>query len=198
MTPSRTLFLAILLISSNVETLPAQGLLLGGGLNAGTIPRALEPLCGSVRRLRGVGATARAGIAGKHLAADATLDFVARVGVRDVAGCVARSGMHVDSSFAPAGNSASSLGVTGWVLLNPALRAGGEIGWVLGRSSWFIGPVVGAQTGNMRLEVAARRHIVTFDEVTRQYGSGTTHEISRRSASESSWGAVARLLLLRL
>jgi hypothetical protein len=198
MTRSLTLLVAILLASTNGEALPAQELVLSGGLNVGTIPRALEPLCGSARRLRGIGVAARAGVAASRLQVDATLDYVSRLGVRDVAGCVPRSGMSVDSSFAPAGNSAASLGITGWVPLNRAFRTGVEIGWVLGRSSWFIAPVLGAQMRNVRIEVAARRHVVTFDEITRDYGSGTTREISRRSASERSWGAIARILLLRL
>jgi pimeloyl-ACP methyl ester carboxylesterase len=128
-TRSSTLLLAILLISINGETLPAQRMELGGGLNVGTIPRALEPLCGSVRRLRGIGVAARAGAATSRLQVDATLDYVSRVGVRDVAGCIARSGMSVDSSFAPAGNSAASLGITGWVPLNRAFRDLEDTDW---------------------------------------------------------------------
>jgi hypothetical protein len=196
MTRSMTLLLAILLVSTGGKALPAQALVLGGGLNAGTIPRALEPLCGSARRLRGIGVAARAGVAASRFQVDATLDYVSRVGVRDIAGCVPRSGMSVDSSFAPAGNSAETLGVTGSIPLNRALRTGVEIGWVHGRSSWFVGPVLAAQIRNIRIEVAARRHVVTYDEITREYGSGTTREISRRSLSERSWGAMGRMLLL--
>ena len=195
---SQTLLMTILLVFANGELLPAQGLILGGGLNVGTIPRALEPLCGAARRLRGIGVAARAGVATSRLQVDAKLDYVSRVGVRDAAECVPRSGMFVDSSFAPAGNSAESLGMTGWVSVNRGFQTGVEIGWVLGRSSWFIGPVIGAQARSVRIEVAARRHVTTFDEITRDYGSGTTREIARRSVSERSWGAIVRMLLLRL
>jgi len=198
MTRSSTLLFAFLLISANRETLSAQNVVLGGGLSVGTIPRALEPLCGSARRLRGVGVSARAGVAASRFQVDATLDYIGRVGVRDVAECVPRSGTSVDSSFASAGNSAASLGITGWVPINRAIRTGVEIGVVLCHSSWFIAPVLGVQTGRVRVEVAARRHVVSFDEITRDYGSGTTREISRRSASEGSWGGMARILLLRL
>ena len=93
-------------------------------------------------------------------------------------------------------NSAWSLGITGWVPLIGVFRTGLEIGWVLGHPSWFVGPVLGAQVRNVRVEVAARSHVVTFDEITREYGSGTTRELSRRPDSERSWGAIARVLLL--
>lgn len=195
--PRTLTLIVILLISANAEMLPSQTLVLGGGLNAGTIPRALEPLCGSARRLRGIGVVARAGVAASRFQVDATLDYVTRL-ARDAAECIARSGMSVDSSFARATNSAASVGLTGWVSLNRMFRTGLETGWVVDRSSWFIGPVIGAQARNVRIEIAARRHVVTFDEVTREYGSGTTRELARRSDSERSWGAMARLLLLRL
>src|SRR5215207_6712917 len=75
MTRSLIPLMTILLVFANGELLPAQGLILGGGLNVGTIPRALEPLCGAARRLRGIGVAARAGVATSRLQVDAKLDY---------------------------------------------------------------------------------------------------------------------------
>lgn len=186
-----------LLLFTSANLLRAQSLVLGAGLNVGTIPRALEPLCASARRLRGVGATARAGVGIGQLQIAATLDYVNRLGARDAADCVAPVGIRTDSSFADAGNSAASLGVTAWIALVQGIGAGAEVGSVIGHSSWFVGPAVGAQVGHVRVEVAAHWHAVSFDAITRDYGSGTTHEISRKSESQRSWGGVARVLLVR-
>jgi len=185
-----------LLMLGAVTTLNAQRLLLGGGVAAGTIPRALEPLCASARRLNGVGLTARVGLDAGSFQAVASLDYVSRLGVRDAADCVARSGIWVDSAFASAGNSATSLGVSGSIPLNRVLRIGAEAGHVLKHSSWFIGPALGVQVSRIRLEVSARRHFTSYDQITRDYQLGNVLELSRESRTEGSWGAAARLLLL--
>ena len=195
---NRTLTFAVLILVmfTVAEALPAQSVVLGGGINVGTVPRALEPLCGSARRLKGVGLTGRAGLDASRFRVAATVDYVGRIGVRDAAGCVARSGIAVDSAFAQAENSALNVNVGVSVLVGPVFRVGAEIGRVLDHSSWFAGPTVGVQYRKLQLELAARRHIIEFDEITREYASGTTRELSRRPGSEISWGAVTRVLLI--
>jgi hypothetical protein len=194
MTRSLT-FLSLVLLLTVVEKLPGQGFVAEGGVNAGTIPRALEPLCGSVRRLRGVGLTARGGFAGDVFRGGATLDHVARIGVRDAADCVAHFGRSVDSSFASATNSATSLSIAGSGSFK-GVFLGAEAGWVLGHSSWFVGPTLGAQLSRFRLEGTIRRHVTSFDEITRDYATQSVREISRTSRSERSWGGVARLMVI--
>jgi hypothetical protein len=80
--------------------------------------------------------------------------------------------------------------------LGSALRLGAETGRVLDHSSWFVGPAVGARYRNFRFEVTVRRHVTTFDEVTREFDPSTVREISRTSRSEHSWGAAVRFLLM--
>ena len=188
-------FFPLVLLLTFVEELPAQRPFLEGGVATGNVPRALHPLCASARRLRGVGLSARGGLDGGGFRVGATVDFVGRFGVGEAAGCVPRSGISVDSSFAPAGNSATSLGVSGSVPIFEVLELGAETGWVLGHSSWFIGPTIGARFWRIRTEVAARRHVTRYDEVTRDFGMGSVRELSRASRSERSWGAVARVLV---
>ena len=174
----------------------AQRVFLGGGIDVGSVPRALEPLCRYARRLKGVGLTGRAGFDAGPVRLGATIDHIARIGVRDMAGCVPNSGIVVDSVFEPADNSSTSLGISALVPIASVLRIGAETGRVLDTEAWYVGPVVGAQYRWLLLEVAARRHSTPFDEVTRNYASGNTREVSRRSRSEGSWGVVTRLLLL--
>ena len=193
-----TFVAAFLLGFVAVETLHAQRLLLGAGAAAGTVPRALAPLCGSARRLNGVGVTARAGFDARSFRVFSSLDYVGRFGVTDAADCIARSGVWVDSTFAPAGNSATSLSIGGSIPLYNVVHIGAEIGRVLDHSSWFIGPAVGIQVRRVRIETAVRRHSASFEEITRENETGSVREISRKSRSESSWGAIARLLLLNL
>lgn len=195
MTRSLTSVLVALVLSM-ASRLPGQGLFLEGGVNVGTAPRALEPLCGSARRLRGVGVTARGGMAAGAFRVGAALDYISRVGVRDAADCVPRIGTSVDSSFAPAGNSAATLSLGGSVAINRLLRVGAEGGWVVGHSSWYVGPTLGVQFRRARLEVAPRWHVTAFDDITREYGSSGVRETSRTSRFERSWGAVGRLLLI--
>lgn len=165
------------------------------GVTVGSVPRALQPLCSGARTLRGVGLAAKAGISTRRFALGATVDYFNRLGVHDVAGCVPRSGVAVDSSYAPAGTSASLLAVTATMHVGPVLRAGGEIGKVIGQPSWFAGLPVSVQYRRMGFEFTARRHLIRFDEVTRDYGSGTTREISRMRKAELSWGYAARVML---
>lgn len=127
---------------------------------------------------------------------DASLEYVTRAGRYDVAGCVPRPpGVFVDSTFATAGNSATSVGVTAWIPTRTAVVAGIETGWVVGHSSWFVGPVVGVRYRHVRLELQGRRHATSFDEVTREYGQSSARELSRARSSEGSWGGVARVML---
>jgi hypothetical protein len=193
---SVVVYVSALVLLAFAEELPAQRLLLEGGANVGTVPRALEPLCASARRLRGVGVTARGGLARGAFHVGATIDLISRIGVRDAADCVPRSGTTVDSAFAPAGNSATSLGINGWVSIKRVLQFGAETGWIVNHSAWFVGPTLGVQFGRVRAEAGVRRHIVKFDEITRVYGNASVIELSRASRSESSWGGVARLLLI--
>jgi hypothetical protein len=102
----------------------------------------------------------------------------------------------VDSTFEPANRSATSFSAGAWIPVSNGVEIGAESGIVYRRSSWFIGPAPGGQYGRVRVEAIARRHVTSFDEVTRDYGSGTTHEISRNDRSENSWGVVTRFLLL--
>jgi hypothetical protein len=184
-----------LLTSLCVQSVSAQRLVFGGGISAGSLPRALEPLCASARRLGGPGLSGHAALITGRVRLGVTVDHVARVGVRDAAECVPHSGISVDSLFARAGQSATSLAVNAWVPLGGVVRVGAEAGRVLNHSSWFMGPALGAQYGRIHLEVIARRHSTGFDEITRDYGQSSVREISRISRSEGSWGAVARLLI---
>lgn len=176
--------------------LAAQHLVFGGGVNFGSIPRAENPLCRSARRLVGPGLSARGGVALGALRLDAALDFVTNGGVTEVADCVPRTGISVDSVFAPAGSSATTVSAGAWLPALRMLRVGAEAGWVLDHSSWFIGPALGARYRSFAVEVTARRHAISFDEVTTDFGPPTVREIARRSRTERSWGAVARFLLV--
>jgi hypothetical protein len=178
-----------------MQPLVAQDFEFGGGVNVGGIPRAENPLCRSARRLTGPGLSLRGGVTLGSLHLSGTVDHVTNGGVTEVADCVPRTGVSVDSVFAPAGRSATTLGVTGWVPALRLFRVGIEAGWVLDHSSWFIGPAARARYGMFALEVAARRHATSFDEVTTDFGPPTVRELSRESRVESSWGLIARFLL---
>jgi hypothetical protein len=178
-----------------MQPLVAQNLEFGGGANVGSIPRAENPLCRSARRLTGPGLSLRGGIALGSLHLSGTMDHVTNGGVTEMADCVPRTGVSVDSIFAPADQSATTLGVTAWVPALRVLRIGAEAGWVVDHSSWFIGPAIGARYRMFALEVAARRHATSFDEVTTDFGPPTVRELSRESRVESSWGLITRLLL---
>jgi hypothetical protein len=71
-----------------------------------------------------------------------------------------------------------------------------EAGWVHDRRSWFIAPALAAQYARFRLEALARRHTISFEEVTRDNDGSTVREISRREESEHAWGFTARLLIM--
>jgi hypothetical protein len=173
----------------------AQHIEVAGGVNVGSIPRAENPLCRSARRLTGPGLSVRASVALGSLRLGAGVDHVTNGGVTEVADCVPRTGVSVDSVFAPAGRSATTISASAWLPALRVLRVGAEAGWVLDHSSWFVGPAVGARYRMLALEVAARRHATSFDEVTTDFGPPTVRELSRQSLVESSWGLIARLLL---
>jgi hypothetical protein len=186
---------AALLTFLLIQPVAAQDFEIGGGVNVGDIPRAENPLCRSARRLIGPGLSVRGGVALGSLHLSGTLDHITNGGVTEVADCVPRTGVSVDSVFAPAGRSATTLGVTAWVPAWRLFRVGIEAGWVLDHRSWFIGPAAGARYRMLALEVAARRHATSFDEVTTDFGPPTVRELSRESRVESSWGLIARVLL---
>ncbi|MEO7964968.1 MAG: hypothetical protein ABIT38_13780 [Gemmatimonadaceae bacterium] len=195
MTSSPALVSIVLLLSA-VQELAGQRPSLGVGVNTGTMPRALEPLCASARRLRGVGLSASGGTSVAAFRVGATLDYVSRVGVRDAADCVPRIGTSVDSTFAAAGNSATSISVNAWAPAIGVLSVGAEGGWVLNHASWFVGPAVGLQVWRFRTEVAVRRHTMKYEEITRVFESPNVRELSRIARSEKGWGTVARVLLM--
>lgn len=188
--------LAALLMFVPGAPLAAQNLHFGAGVNFGSIPRAENPLCASARRLVGPGVSARAGLAFRALRLSATVDHVTNGGVTEAAGCVPRTGISTDSVFAPAGTSATTLGATAWLPMSRILRAGAEAGWVLDHSSWFVGPALGAQYRRFGIEIAGRRFATSFDEVTTDYGPPFRGEVARASRVESSWGLIARVLLV--
>ena len=192
---SRSLIQAAVLTLALTQAAAAQRFVVGGGLNVGSVPRAMAPLCGSARRLNGAGLTGRIGLIAKSVRVTANVDFLA-AGSVSVAECVPRTGLGVDSVFEPAKRSATNFSAGVWIPVLDRVEVGAESGIVSSHASWFIGPSIGAQYGNLRLEGTLRRHTTSFDEVTREYGSGTTREISRSSQSEGSWGGTARLLFV--
>jgi hypothetical protein len=189
------LLAAVLIIPSKARV-AAQVITVGGGVSAGSVPRALAPLCSSARRLDGWGLSGRVAFSAGVLRIGGAVDYLTRYGAMDAASCIPRSGVSVDSSFASAGRAATSLAFHTWVPVGGTLFVGAEAGSVINHASWFVGPTLGAQYRRLGVEVSARRHVTHFDEITRSYASGTTYEISRTRRSERSWGLVARLMLL--
>jgi hypothetical protein len=191
-----TVVSAGLLIGGVIDPASAQQIVFGGGINGGSVPRAMAPLCDSARRLDGGGLSASAALVAKGMRLNANIDHVAKIGVVSVAGCVPGTGVSVDSSFAPADRSAFTLSAAAWIPVADQLDVGLETGWVIKHSSWFIGPAVGGQHRHVRAEIVGRLHINSFDEITRDFNSSPVREISRRDRSERSWGVVARVMLL--
>jgi hypothetical protein len=189
-------FASLVFFLTVVQELPAQRSYLAAGVSTGSIPRALHPLCASTRRLRGVGLSASGGLSAGAFRVGATLDYIGRFGVGEAADCVPRQGTSVDSTFADADNTATSLSINAWAPAIGVLEVGAEGGWVLNHASWFIGPIVSIQFGRVRSEVAVRRHSTKYQEITRVYEPSNTREISRVARSEKAWGAVARVLVL--
>jgi hypothetical protein len=191
-----TVVSAGLLIGGVIDPASAQQIVFGGGINGGSVPRAMAPLCDSARRLDGGGLSASAALVAKGMRLNANIDHVAKIGVVSVAGCVPGTGVSVDSSFAPADRSAFTLSAAAWIPVADQLDVGLETGWVIKHSSWFIGPAVGGQHRHVRAEIVGRLHINSFDEITRDFNSSPVREISRRDRSERSWGVAARVMLL--
>jgi hypothetical protein len=187
--------LAAVLLFAAAHPVPAQQIVAGAGLNGGRVPRALAPLCGAARNLNGVGLTGQIGLVTNSIRVIGNVDYLARIGIHDAASCIPRFGVSVDSVFDPADESATTFSADVWIPVGNGLELGAGTGIVHNHSSWFIGPLFGGQYRRWRLEGIARRHKTSFDEVTNDYGSGTTREISRNSRSESSWAFVARVLL---
>jgi hypothetical protein len=192
----RSVVLAGLLIAGVVVRASAQRIVFGGGINGGSVPRAMAPLCNGARRLDGGGLSAGGGVVATRIRLNANIDHLANVGGVSVAECVAGTGVAVDSSFASADRSAFILSGAAWVQVVNRLELGLETGWVLEHSSWFIGPAMGGQHGRVRAEIVGRLHITSFDEVTRDFTTSPVREISRTEQSERSWGVVARILIV--
>ena len=175
----------------------AQRITFGAGVNAGSIPRAMAPLCASPRRLNGGGLSATGGIALQRLRITASIDYLSNGGTMSVADCVPLPpGISVDSAYADAGSSAVSISAGGWLRVAGPLDVGAEAGWVHDHQSWFIAPGLGAQVSRVRVEAVARRHTISFGEVTREYDGVTVRELTRREDKERSWGFTVRLLIL--
>jgi hypothetical protein len=187
--------LAMLLLGSGWAPASAQAFVVGGGINGGSIPRAMAPLCSGARRLSGGGLSGSAAFVANRIRLAANIDYVA-AGSVSVAGCVPGSGISVDSSFAPADNSAVTLSAAAWLMVVKPVDVGVETGWVKSHSSWFVGPAIGAQYGFLRAEVAGRLHITSFEEITSDFDATPVRVLSRRDLSESSWGLTARILLV--
>ena len=173
----------------------AQRVFFGTGVGAATVPRSLEPLCRSARRLNGAAFSAQAGFDANRLRLSTSLDLTVR-GYRDVAGCVPRVGISVDSIFGPSNTAALTAAGDVWFLATRQLSAGVGAGWVPGRDSWFMSGGVGVQYWKIRMEIVARRHRVSFDEITREFTNPGVREISRSSHTEESWGGIGRLLFV--
>ena len=167
----------------------------GAGVGAASVPRSLAPLCGSARRLSGANFSAQAGFQAKRLRIVAGLDFTAR-GYSDAASCIPRAGITVDSIFGPSNTAALTASGDAWFLAARQLSVGVGAGWVPGRDSWFTSGGVGAQYRKIRAEILARRHYVSFDEVTREFSNPGVREISRSAHTEESWGWLVRLLFV--
>jgi hypothetical protein len=173
----------------------AQRVFIGGGLGVASVPRSLAPLCGSARRLNGGTASAQAGIYAGRLRVSASLDFTAR-GYHEVAECIPRVGTSVDSLFASANTSAITAAGDIWLLATRYLDVGLGAGWVPGHDAWFMSGGLGSQYRKVRVELAARRHYASFEEVTREFTDQGVRDISRSAHVESSWGGIVRLLLV--
>jgi hypothetical protein len=173
----------------------AQRAFFGAGVGAASVPRSLAPLCGSARRLKGGSFSAQAGFLAKRLRVSTGLDLTAR-GYSDAADCVPRAGISVDSIFGPANTTALTAGGDVWFLATRQLSVGVGAGWVPGRDSWFTSGGVGAQYRKIRAEILARRHRVSFDEITREFTNPGVREISRTSHTEHSSGWLVRLLFV--
>jgi hypothetical protein len=190
------LLLIAVLAAGTWKPLAAQHLFAGAGVGAATIPRAKAPLCGSARRLNGAGLTGRAGVAMRSWRAFATVEHVSTLGTRDIADCVPRSGLSVDSVFDDANFSATTIGIGASLPVTGILHVGAEAGTVLDHSSWFAGPSISAQYRSVRLEITARGYATKFEEIMRDYGPPIVFEMSRESRTETSWGGSLRLMLV--
>ncbi len=129
----------------------AQGFTIGAGPGTGSVPRALAPLCGSARHLKGWGVSGRAGFSAGPVRIGGPLDFLGRWGTTEVASCVPRFGLSVDSVFARAKNGATSAALWSWIPVGSLLRVGAEAGTVINHDSWFVGPTLGAQADRVRV-----------------------------------------------
>ena len=173
----------------------AQRAFVGAGVGVASLPRSLEPLCGSARRLTGPTLSAQAGLYAKQLRLSAGLDVTAR-GYSEAADCIAKVGTAVDSIFAADNNTAMTAAGNVWFLATRELNVGVGAGWVPGHESWFTSGGVGMQYRRIRAEITARWHRTSFDEVVREFTGQGVREISRSSHTESSWGGSIRLLLV--
>ena len=173
----------------------AQRVFFGAGVGAASVPRALAPLCGSGRRLNGADFSAQAGFLARLLRVSASLDYTAR-GYTDVASCVPRMGISVDSTFGPSNTAALTASGDGWFLATRYLSVGAGAGWVPGRDPWFTSGGIGLQYRKVRAEIVGRRHHVSFDEITREFTNPGVREISRSSHTEHSWGGLVRFLFV--
>jgi hypothetical protein len=179
------------------KTAVAQQIAVGAGLNAGSIPRALSPLCASPRRLNGAGLSATAGMTMPRARVSATVDYLSNGGAVSVADCVPLPpGISVDSAYADAGTSAVSFSGAAWLRVAGPLDAGVEAGWVHDHESWFIAPALAAQFSRVRVEASARLHSISFEEVTRDYDGITVREVSRTDETERAWGFTVRAVFL--
>ncbi len=185
-----------LLLGGIVMSASAQRIVFGGGLNGGSVPRAMAPLCASARRLNGGGLSASAALVANKIRLNANLDYLASVLGVSVAECLPGTGISVDSAFAPADRSAFTLSGAAWLPVAKQIDLGLESGWVLKHSSWFIGPAIGGQHRHLRAEIVGRFHINSFEEVTHDFTSSPSRVILRTDRTERSWGVAARLLLL--
>jgi hypothetical protein len=165
----------------------------GVGVGAGSVPRSLEPLCESARRLSGPTAGVQAGMISRYARISTGVNVTFTM-VYSVADCVPMPpGTSTHSTFAPAGTSATTINGDVWFLPSASLNPGIGAGWVPGHDSWFMSAGIGAQFRKLRLELSARRHRTSFDDVTYDVGNQGAREISRVPRSESSWGGLATL-----
>ncbi len=173
----------------------AQRAFFGAGVGVASVPRSLTPLCGAARRLNGASLSAQAGFYAKRLRVSAVLEGTAR-GYADAAECVPRAGISVDSMYAPGSSAAVTAGAEMWYPATSHLGLSVGTGWVLDHRAWYLSGGVGWQYRKLRVEMVARRHRISFDEVRRDFGSGTTREISRSSQTEAAWGGLIRVVLV--
>jgi hypothetical protein len=190
-------FSVILMLLGAVTPAAAQRVTLGAGVNAGSMPRALNSICASPRQLNGGGLSATAGLQGTRIRLAATFDFLSNGGTMAVASCVPLPpGISVDSTYADAGTSANALSATASIMPGDGFDVGVQAGWVLDHDSWFIGPVVGGQYRFLRAEAVGRLHRISFQEVTRDYDGTTVREVGRTDETERTWGIAVRLLVM--